>query len=448
MISTLFNKPGRALLTFLMVSLVSLFAVGCGDSNEDYVFTGTNPNVQNGNVTFQFEQGVQAQAAVVPVGTDYLTFDFFATNPPQSGQLVFEAEADYANTVTVTGVPTTARSVVITAFDVNGFPIATLTSPVNVVAGATTNTNLNGVPVVSVDFATLAVAPNPVALTLGTATGGSRQLEFTLNFDNFISYTIAGDDLPETVLASYEIENTAVATVNGTGTVTAVAAGSTNGTATLTFNGSTVEAPFNVTVSGGVLTPVTVLGPVDGAITLPQGGFEYALVARVGFTNATNDVFLNTTSGYEVEVEGAAVEFNETSGTLVTADSVAAGNATSTVTVFNSNNAEVESFNVTVTTALITGVVINDDSVEFTNVDDSLAYTVTATYAGGGTADVTYSPNVAFEIDGGVDVADFNLGLVTSTATGLGDYVVGVDEAFRAVNFSFEFLTVFVGQPG
>ncbi len=447
---SVFNKnsaPKRSLLTFLMVGLVSLFAVGCGDSNEDYVFTGTNPGFATGNVTFQFEQDVLTQAAVVPAGTDYLTFDFYATNPPASGQLVFEADAPYANTVTVQNVPTNVRSVVITAFDVDGFPLATLSSPVSVNAGTTTNANLNGVPVVPVDFATLSVTPNPVALTLGTQNGGSQQLNVTLNFDNGLSYTVAADELPTSVLASYEIENAGVATVNGTGTVTAVAAGATNGTATLSFNGSTVEAPFSVTVSGGVITPVTVLGPADGEITLPQGGFEYALIARVGFENATTDVALNTTSGYEVEVEGTAVTFNATAGTLVTADNVIAGNDTATVTVFNPNGAEVDSFNVTATTALISGVVATPDAFTFTATGAAQAYTVVATYVGGETADVTYSRNVVVVFDGGDDVVEFSLGLVTSVAEGIGEYAVTVEGDFTAANYTVDLVDAVVGLP-
>ncbi len=451
--SVFFNNaaaPKRTLLTFLLVSLVSLFAVGCGDSNEDYVFTGTNPGVTTGNVNFQFEEAVLTQAALVPAGTDFLTFDFFVTNPPAAGQLIFEADAPYANSVTVQNVPTSARSVVITAFDADGFPLATITAPINVVANTTTNANLNGVPVVEIDFTTLSVSPNPVALTLGTLNGATEQLDFTLNFNNGISYTIAGDDLPASVVASYAVQNSGVATVNATGTVTAVEAGTTNGTATLSFGGTTVTAPFTVNVTGGVITPVTVLGPVDGEITLPTGGFEYALIARVGFENATTDVALTAASNYDVSVSGTAVTFNETTGTLATADSVVAANETSTVTVTNPNGLVVESFNVTAGAVYVDTLFINDDEIGLNAVNATAVYTIDAVYVdaagnAAGSADVTYSPSVLFTLEGPTDVAEFDFGIVRAVVEGTGTYYIDVPLEFQSDDYVRETVQVFVG---
>src|SRR5688500_6743420 len=109
----------------LLVSLISLFAIGCGDSQEDFVFTGTAPNAGTGNLVFQF---VQAQAGVVPLGTTTLAFDFYNTDNPADGSVIFTATSAFANTVTVLGVPVAARSVIITCYDDDGHPIASLTA--------------------------------------------------------------------------------------------------------------------------------------------------------------------------------------------------------------------------------------------------------------------------------------------------------------------------------
>lgn len=167
-----------ALLTLLVVGFVSLFAVGCGDSRENFVFTGNNNQANTGNLVFRFQQAVAQTVDTVPAGTTRLRFDFFTTNPPSLQSFSFTEERAFAEVVTFNNVPADIRSVTVTCFNDAGLPLATLFGPVVVNVGQTTDVNLNDATPVAIDA--LTSSPDPIILTAGqtqqvTNTGSFNQ---------------------------------------------------------------------------------------------------------------------------------------------------------------------------------------------------------------------------------------------------------------------------------
>lgn len=266
-----FCNSRRVLVLF---SLVALLLSGCDSGGDDFVLTGTNNNNNGGaqgNLVFQF---TRAQA-VVPATTTTLGFEFFNSADPETGALVLEVEAEFANTVTVLNVPTTAKAVVITAYDINEIPVGTFTVAVSVVPGATTTVGLNGVVFTPVTFDAIFVDPNPVNLSLGANPGATVQVEVIGVFSN--DDEIIFDPATYAANGSFSSQNAAVATVGASGVVTAVANGSTSLDITYTVNGvqRAFQAPINVStfavetnaievVVGTTSAPVTALFNFNG----------------------------------------------------------------------------------------------------------------------------------------------------------------------------------------
>lgn len=191
-----------ALLTLLVVGFVSLFAVGCGDS-ENFVFTGNNNPVtgDTGNLVFRFTQAQTIDT--VPTGTTTLRFDFFSSDTPSLATFLFTETRSYAELIIIEDVPVETQSVVVTAFGANGQPLAILTGDVNVVIGADQEVDLvfNSNPT----FNALTLTPSPaIILTPGSDT---QQVAVSANFDTAqvlgqqTSYTINLD--PTTVSFSF-----------------------------------------------------------------------------------------------------------------------------------------------------------------------------------------------------------------------------------------------------
>lgn len=168
-----------ALLTLLVVGFVSLFAVGCGDS-DNFVFTGTNNTPitgDTGNLVFRFTQAQTVDT--VPTGTTSLRFDFFSSRTPSLATFLFTETRSYAELIIIEDVPVETQSVVVTAFGANGQPLAVLTGDTNVIIGGDSEVDLvfNSNPT----FNSITLSPNPaIILTPGSDT---QQVTVTANFD-------------------------------------------------------------------------------------------------------------------------------------------------------------------------------------------------------------------------------------------------------------------------
>jgi len=282
----------------MLMALVSLFAVGCGDSGEDFVVTGNQGNngANTGAVTFQFARAQQT----VPAATALFDIRFFSAN----GLQVFEQlNIPFNTTITVQNVPTSATRAVVTAKNAAGIPLATIDYSLNVVGGGTAN----AVPGTStlVTFDTVTATPDPTSVAIG----GTQQISLAVGFSN-------GDSLSGAAAGGTPVFTSsapAVATVNATGLVTGVTAGSATITVAYNLNG--------VTRTDTVAVTVTVAPPAPGALV----------------ANPTSATLTNTTATqvFSATINGAPVNFTGNVGTFtgtVAAGNLSYDNATRTLT--------------------------------------------------------------------------------------------------------------------
>jgi hypothetical protein len=185
------NYQGKsALLTLLVVGFVTLFSVGCGDSDQ-FVHTG---NVaapgQSGNLVFNFTQAAAQTLDEVPAGTTSLRFDFFSSTTPSEGTFLFTETRAYAEQIVFNDVPTSVVFVAVTAFGANNQPLAVLTGDVAVVIGADTPVDLvfNSNPT----FNSLTLTPAP-AIVLSPESS-TQQVSVSANFTAGI---VLGQTTPE-----------------------------------------------------------------------------------------------------------------------------------------------------------------------------------------------------------------------------------------------------------
>lgn len=300
-----------ALLTLLMFGLVSLFAVGCGDDREDFVITNNN-NAATGSLVFRFQRLLAAQTVDnVPAGTTTLRFDFFTTNPATQNSFSFTETRAFAEVVTFTNVPADIRSVLVTAFDNNGQPLATLAGAVTVVVGQTTEVNLNDAQPVVIDG--LSVAPE----TLILVNGGTGQLTATGSFNNGSVVT-----LPFTLLTTSFTEfagnEGTTANVSSSGLVRGLT-NQQNATlnASYSFGGATQtdtvlvrtvtfeveQSPVSLAVGNNSVTYAGFFGDSNGTtVNVNDSQMTYALVSgptgtTVNATTGDVNVPTGTTSG-------------------------------------------------------------------------------------------------------------------------------------------------------
>ena len=227
-----------SLLTLIVVMLVSLFAVGCGDSGEDFVVTGNNGNaVPTGNVTFQFAKA--QNIATVPAATTQLIFEFLDASGARTGN---GATVNFANTVTL-AVPTSAARAVVRATNAQGATIATVNFTFTVLAnqtvtavvagGGTTGTTTGNTTGTTTGNTTGSTTGNTTGSTTGNTTGsttgnttGSTTGNTTGGTPEHIEVSVGGLNNPSTLKM-----NTTAASTSGVITVRYFAANSTTGTA-------------------------------------------------------------------------------------------------------------------------------------------------------------------------------------------------------------------------
>lgn len=233
------------------LGFVSALTLGCGNSNvsgnTDFVYTGNNVNPGNtGSVSFQFERllahGDAGVSVDVPADTTDLDIAFFDEDGISDSNYVYGDEVAFNTQVTINGVPTSAAFVVITTYDEDGYPISTITNPVEVVAGSNTTQDLHHADSANVTFDGLTISPDPINLVVD----GTRQVGVAAQFSN-------GDTVPAPVAdATYESAAPATATVSETGVVTAEAVGETTVSATLDIRGTEQVGTADVVVTAEV----------------------------------------------------------------------------------------------------------------------------------------------------------------------------------------------------
>ena len=221
-------KKLQSLLALLTLSLVAVFAVGCGDS-ENFVFTGNTNTVNPGNtgaLSFRFDRALAQTEGEVPAGTTQLLFSLHSGNPPSQANLVDVRLLPFSDSVILEDVDPSVTVVVVTALSSDGFPLAALQGNANVIVGTTQPVDLGTAQPITFDAIT--VSPDPVNVQKDV---NSVQLQLTLAFGNGSVITLPSFDAPE---VSFE-QDTVVANITSTGLVS-TGVGGQNTTATATFN--------------------------------------------------------------------------------------------------------------------------------------------------------------------------------------------------------------------
>lgn len=326
-------KP--SLFIVWMVMLVSLFAVGCGSSNGDFVFTGNQGNQTPGTLTFNF---VRAQSATeVPQSTFAIQFDWINN----AGGIISTVVEPFAAQITLVP-PAGAQRARITPLTEDGFPLFSIEGPVGAPPAGTNqvvDTANWGFTEITLDGITL--TPDPVTISLGTQ-NPTQQMTVTGNFSNGTNVVFPASALADVVFTP---DNSNTYTVNATGLVTGVMIGNGQLSASYTFteDGATVAVSDTVAVnvSGGVLSSILVtpdpleagIGATTDPVTVtfsPVGGNATVI------DNADVDFSIDGT-GFTANADGSVTVAADvapgTSSTLTASYTDANGTYTDTVTV-------------------------------------------------------------------------------------------------------------------
>lgn len=161
--------------SILLLSFIALYSVGCGDSDDGFVYTGDQP----GNVTelvFRFQRPVTAQT-LVPTGTVTIRFDLHSTETPSPATLLSTETRLYADLIVLQNVAPETRSVKVTLLNRDGVPVGVYSKPITVTPGSRQEVSLEQELFVPPAFTDLIVNPNPIDLYLnfdGTETSRTR----------------------------------------------------------------------------------------------------------------------------------------------------------------------------------------------------------------------------------------------------------------------------------
>lgn len=246
------------------IFLIGFLMAGCGDSREQFVFTGTAGAPLTGSLTFNFA-GQQGSLAL-PQNTTDVRFEYFESNNG-TGNVIFTETRAFGSSLTIDQVPTNAGSVRVTALDANGVPLQTAVAPITVIGGQTVVVDLSGANVQPVTVSAITVTPENASVEVGE----TQQYSASVSFSN-------GD-----VVNNADVTWSAVgsATINAT---TGLATGQSAGPATITGTSGGQSDSVNLTVTP---PPVTV-GP----------GRDFATIQA-----AIDDIEANGQAGTIVEVD-------------------------------------------------------------------------------------------------------------------------------------------------
>lgn len=302
----------RSILGLFVTFICALVMAGCSGGSGgsgDFVASptgnaaGGGANAGNGSVTFNF---VRAQnAVVVPVNTVNLRIEFF-TGLGGTGAIVKSDTVPFAATVTIEGVPSSARSSVVTALTAEGFPVSQFTVNTSVPANGTVV--IDSADGTTEPVTTTSLSSSPASVSLGA--GSTTQLTIASLFSNGETVSLGGALASNVTFTS---DNLTVAQVDANGNVQGVV----NGTATITatFDGRSVTIP--IVVGTGTTPPPTVDDlaiTVNGGttISLPVGAQSDPIAAVATFSNMTtqpvdqtNGVnFSSNVAGINVDAQG------------------------------------------------------------------------------------------------------------------------------------------------
>ncbi len=251
----------RSKLIMVLISLVSVLAIGCGSSNEEYVFTGTVPTANTGNVRFLLDR-VAAQAADIPAESRSIYIEFFdaagvsvgAPSFPTTAQLTGTGAQDFE--VLVTGVPASAVAYEVTVYDgatpATSIPLVTFVGDINISVGNTVTADLDEALEDLTGINTVLVTPDPINLTNTTTTA---QVSVTGTFDNgdvrnLTSFTNSSAN----TFVTFSFTGTA-ANVSAAGLVTAIANGNSTITAVVSSYGTSANDSATAVVTGFPVAP-------------------------------------------------------------------------------------------------------------------------------------------------------------------------------------------------
>jgi hypothetical protein len=403
--------------------LLGLLVAGC-ESSSDGSFVATpgesgNNNASTGSVTFNF---VQAQSQItVPVGTTDLRFEFF-TDLGGTGSLVLREDRAYAGSITIDGVPTTARSVVVTAYDSDGFPVSEFVANVTPVADG--NVVVSAASGTSSPVTLTGITSSPLSLSLGL--DGVVALQISATFSNGDSVPLGTDVLAEVQFTS---SDTTVATVSAEGVVSAAL----NGEALITavFRGQTVAVPVTVS-NGSVIPPLATDLAVDPtAVSLPTGTVSQRLTLTATFEGGVQrEVTINQGVVFTSSNPGITVNSDQQ---IVIGNNVAAGAATVTATYLG-QTAQVQ---VTVIDATLQSIAVSPSSVSlpFGGFEQSLA--VTGQFSNGSSVQLDPS-NLAFSDDSALFTVDANGDILTANSGTPGSGTIFISTVAPLPSFSLE----------
>lgn len=409
------RSPIRLLISLLFVAFVATFSVGCGSDNDGFVATngGFTPTPTTGDLVFNFTLA-PAQSIQVPSNTTNLDFEFFDA----ANNSVFTYTQAYANSVTVTGVPTTATRVTITARGVNG-PVAIIEAPVSVVGGSTVVVDLSGATItllgqLVVEPATLQFAPGGVigviedlitALSGGdvdnvaffrayfTPPGETERIEVTarvgVSFDNFFPNTVTADSFAYLNVFSEGIAVTA----NPLGPTPPFGA-TADMVVTFIENGQVYTDNVAIVLDNPVFTGVDVQSlnlPDTGVTNFPVAAFatySNGLALPIIFDASNNGTLPSPgfPDTFTMSVQTAATGLVlDQFGVL---DTTGGGGGSTAVLAITRTGGATTTFNVNLVSGQVSEVAL---TVPRTDVNPSSAYTVTATYndPAGTTQDLT-----------------------------------------------------------
>ena len=366
-----------SLLTLIVVMLVGLFTVGCGDSGEDFVVTGNNGNaVPTGNVTFQFAKA--QNIATVPTATTRLIFEFLDAAGARTGN---GADVEFANSVTLS-VPTSAARAVVRAINAQGATIATVNFTFTVLAnqtvtavvagGGTTGTttgNTTGSTTGNTTGSTTgnttgSTTGNTTGTTTGNTTGGTpARIEVTpaslsvaantaaaatnpFQVRFFPANSTSGTVVPaNTIQVTFSGANpagtenrysyTPTSGVLATNVAGGTAVGNTvNGTVSVTINGQSASQVVPITnvsaaEAGAIVSTeiISIKGGNTGSLSLPKG-MQYPFIAVNVAANGTRSNAVWGAGANQLSFDAtttAAVGTGSAAGNLTLGNAAASG---------------------------------------------------------------------------------------------------------------------------
>ncbi len=237
---------------------------------------------------------------------------------------------------------------------------------------------------------------NSVALTPSNPTistvGNTQQLVATATYNDNSQVVV-------TNAATYSSSNTAVATVNSTGLVTAVASG--NATITATYGGTSGTTVVTV---GAVTVSSLAISPSAPSITAYLGTQQLTVTAT--YSDATTQ---DVTSAAGYSIDNSAIATVSNAGLLT-----GVSNGTATVTVTYQGVSATAT--VTVNMPTVSSLAISPSAKTLAGQNQTVQLAVTATLSDGSTLDVTNSATYTSSNTSSATVS--SSGLVTSASPG------------------------------